>query len=115
MTLLLTFQMMNYSLEIVQLPYLEEFYKGVIEFYQRFIQKQLQKLDFKSRLLHILSFLDPANSLGIKQCTFDQIEDILPISFDKSAIKLEHENLWLILLLSILRVMLLSFGSMCTV
>ena len=71
---------------------LNEFYKGVIQFYERFVQKQLQKFNFKSQLLHILSFLDPANTLDIKQCTFDQIEDILPICFDKTAVKLEHRE-----------------------
>ena len=35
------------------------FYDGVITFYQSFIQKQLNKFDFKSRLLHTLSCLDP--------------------------------------------------------
>ena len=71
---------------------LNEFYKGVIQFYQRFIQKQLQKFNFKSQLLQILSFLDPANSQGIKQCTFDQIDDLLPITFDKAVVKLEHRE-----------------------
>lgn len=71
---------------------LNEFYKGVVEFYQRFIQKQLQKFDFKSQLLQTLSFLDPANSQGIKQCTFDQIDDLLPVTFDKAAVKLEHRE-----------------------
>ena len=40
------------------------FYKGAVRFYQRFAQKQLQ--NFKSNLLHILSFLDPPNSRNIK-------------------------------------------------
>ena len=71
---------------------LNEFYKGVIQFYERFVQKQLQKFNFKSQLLPILSFLDPANTLDIKQCTFDQIEDILPICFDQTAVKLEHRE-----------------------
>lgn len=71
---------------------LGDFYDRVILFYQRFIEKQLQKFDFKSKLLHILSFLDPANTVDIKQCTFDQIEDISPITFDKTAVKLEHRE-----------------------
>lgn len=49
------------------------FYKYAVNFYQRFTQKQLQKFDFKSNLLHILSFLDPPNSQNIKQSTFDQV------------------------------------------
>ena len=69
---------------------LNGFYIGVVQFYQRFVQKQLQKFDFKSQLTRILSFLDPTKSQGIKQCTFDQIEDILPIPLDKGTIKLEH-------------------------
>ena len=58
------------------------------------VQKQLQKFDFKSQLLQILSFLDPANSQGIKQCTFGQIDDLLPITFDKdkAVVKLEHRE-----------------------
>ena len=71
---------------------LNEFYEGVVQFYQRFIQKQLQKFDFKSQLLQILSFLDPAYSQGIKQCAFDQIDDLLPITFDKAVVKLEHRE-----------------------
>ena len=71
---------------------MNEFYKGVIQFYQHFIQKQLQKFNFKSQLLQILSFLDPANSQSIKQCTFDQIDDLLPITFDKAVVKLEHHE-----------------------
>ena len=68
---------------------MNEFYKGVVQFYQRFIQKQLQKFDFKSKLLHLLSFLNPVNSQGIKQCTFDHI---LPITLDKAAVKLEYRE-----------------------
>ena len=71
---------------------LNEFYKGVIQFYQHFIQKQLQKFDFKSQLLQILSFLDPANSQDIKQCTVDQIDDLLPITFDEDVVELEHRE-----------------------
>ena len=61
---------------------MNEFYKGVVQFYQCFIQKLLQKFD---KLLHLLSFLNPVNSQGIKLCTFDQIDDILPITLDKSS------------------------------
>ena len=71
---------------------MNEFYEGVIQFYQCFIRKQFKNFDFKSQLLHILSFLDPVKSQGIKQCTFDQLGDILPITFDKAAVKIEHRE-----------------------
>lgn len=71
---------------------MNEFYKGVIQFYQQFLQKQLKKFDFKSKLLHILSFLDPVNSRGIKQNTFHQLDEILPVTLDKVAVKLEHHE-----------------------
>ena len=29
---------------------------------------------------------------GIEQCTFDQIDDLLPITFDKAVVKLEHRE-----------------------
>ena len=67
-------------------------YKGVVQFYLRFVQKQLKKFDFKSQLLHIVSVLDPVNSQGIKQCTFDQLDDILPVTFDKAAVKVEYRE-----------------------
>ena len=40
--------------------------------------------------MHILSFLDPHNSRNIKQSTFDQVEELLPLTFNKVAVKLEH-------------------------
>lgn len=71
---------------------LNEFCKGVVQFYQHFMQKLLQKFDFKSQLLHVLSFLDPVKCKGIKQCTSDQLGDILQITFDKDAVKMEHRE-----------------------
>ena len=68
---------------------MENFYKEVRQFYQLFIQKQLKKFDFKSKLLQILSFLDPVNSQGMKLCTFDHI---LPITFDKAAVNIEYRE-----------------------
>ena len=68
------------------------FYKDTVNFYQRFIQKQLQKFDFKSNLLHILSFLDPPNSQNIKQSTFDQVNELVPLTFNKVAAMLEHRE-----------------------
>ena len=53
---------------------------------------KLQKFDIKSRSTHILLFLDPTEGQGIKQCTFDQIEDIHSIPLDKGTIKLEHRE-----------------------
>ncbi len=71
---------------------LENFYNEVRQFYQLFIQKQLKKFDFKSKLFQILSFLDPVNSQDIKLCTFDQLDEILPITFDKAAVKFEYRE-----------------------
>ena len=65
-------------------------YKGAIPFYLRFVQKQLQTFDSKFNLLHILSFLNPPNSQNIKQNIFDKTEKILPLTFNKVALKLEH-------------------------
>ena len=104
MTPLLTVLMMEYILVLVQLPalfvHLSEsqdelmngFCKQVIQFYQHFLQKQIKKFDFKSKLFHILSLLDPVNSRGVKQYTFDQIDEILPVTFDKLAVKLAHRE-----------------------
>ena len=66
------------------------FCKQVIHFYHHFLQKNLKKFDFKSKLFHILSFLDPVNSRGVKQYTLDQTNEILPVTFDKVAVKLEQ-------------------------
>ena len=71
---------------------LNEFYAGVLEFYQRFVQKQIQKFDFRSQLMHILSFLDPSQVQGIEQHTFDQIEDVLSIPLDREVVALEHRE-----------------------
>ena len=63
------------------------FYDGVVTFYQSFIQKQLNKFDFKSRLLHTLSCLDPYMSQNPKlPSLIDEVEKTLPISFDKSTV-----------------------------
>ena len=71
---------------------LSGFYHGAVSFFQRFVQKQIQKFDFKSDVLHILSFLDPAKSQLAKPGVFDRIRDCLPLSFDKAAVKLEHRE-----------------------
>ena len=42
-----------------------------------------------TKLFHIL---DPSNSRGLKQNTFDQIDEIIPLTFDKVAVKLEHRE-----------------------
>ena len=53
----------------------------------------IKKFDFKSQLLHTLSFLDPGNTQGIKQQhTFDQLGNILPVTFDRAALKIEHRE-----------------------
>ena len=42
--------------------------------------------------MHILSFLDPPNSQNIKQSTFDQVNELVPLTFNKVAAKLEHRE-----------------------
>ena len=69
-----------------------KFYAGVIKFYESFIQKQLKVFDFKSNVICTLSFLDPPLSQKMPLSTFDIIEDRFPISFDKSATKLEYRE-----------------------
>lgn len=70
-----------------------EYYKVVsVQFYLHFVQKQLKNFDFKFQLLHILSFHDLVNTQGIKQCLFDQVNDILPATFDKAAVKIEYSK-----------------------
>lgn len=71
---------------------LNAFYKGVIQFYQRFIQKRLINLTSNPNYYIYLSFLDPIKSQGKKQCTVDQLGDILPVTFDKAAVKVEHHE-----------------------
>ena len=67
-------------------------YEGAVAFFQRFILKQIQKFDFKSDVLHILSFLDPAKCQQIKPGIFDQIHETIPLSFDKVYVKLQYRE-----------------------
>ena len=49
-------------------------------------------LDFKSPVLHALSFLHPLQSQHMPQSEFDVIADTFPVPFDKQATKLEHRE-----------------------
>jgi len=70
-----------------------QFYRGVITFYEAFIKKQLNKFNFKSKVLQVLSFLDPSKCQLLSQSHFALIEDNIPIvNFDKQQTKLEHRE-----------------------
>ena len=68
---------------------IDSFYKNVIAFYVSFIKKLLKVHNFNSPLWHTFSFLDPPQSRKISDCVFDDIEQVMPISFDKTQVKLE--------------------------
>ena len=67
------------------------FYTNVFKFYS-FVRKQLKVFDFKSSVVCTLSFLDPSLSQKMSVSTFDVIANHFPISFDKSAVKLEYRE-----------------------
>ena len=63
-----------------------------IEFYESFVRKQLMVFDFKSNVFSTQSFLDPSLSQKMSTSTFEVLEAHFPISFDKSAVKLEYRE-----------------------
>ena len=68
------------------------FYERVVLFYAKFVTKLLKVFNFKSQALSSLSFLDPARSQHESPSVFDKVEENVPISFDKSAVKLEYRE-----------------------
>lgn len=68
------------------------FFQSLVEFYERFVTKQLKLFDFKSQHLYALTFLDPAKTLRMPTSVFDVIEENFPIDFNKAIIKLEHRE-----------------------
>jgi hypothetical protein len=68
------------------------FYTGVKRFYQAFVTKLLDKFDFKSDMLRLLKFLDPTQCQNIPITAFEKIEEIFPISFDKSVVTQEYRE-----------------------
>ena len=69
-----------------------EFYSGVVTFYETFVKKLLKKFDFKSKMLQMLSFLDPSKCQSIPHSDFDLIHASIPIAFDKNATKIQHRE-----------------------
>ena len=71
---------------------MDAFYNRVKQFYQSFITKLLDKLDFKSDLFKTLKLLDPQHCLDLPLDVFDKIADLLPLSFEKAAVNLEFRE-----------------------
>ena len=67
----------------------KSFYRAIIAFYTAFVKKLLKVHNFGSPLWHIFSFPDPHQSRKMSVSLFDDIERAIPISFDKSQVKLE--------------------------
>lgn len=67
----------------------EAFYRVVISFYTAFVKKLLKVHNFRSPLWSMFSFLDPHQSRQINASLFEDIDKVIPISFDKSQVKLE--------------------------
>ena len=63
-----------------------------MKFYQQFLAKLLKVFDFKSDIFNCLSIIDPAKSQVSHSSIFDKIEENIPISFDKAAVKLQHRE-----------------------
>ena len=68
------------------------FYERVVLFYEKFVTKLLKVFNFKSQALSSLSFLDPARSQHESPSAFDRVEENIPISFEKSTVKLEYRE-----------------------
>ena len=68
---------------------IDSFYGKVVSFYVSFIKKLLKVHNFRSLLWHSFSFLDPPQSQQISDGVFDDIERVMPISFNKEQVKLE--------------------------
>ena len=68
---------------------IQSFYRNVITFYTAFIKKLLKVHNFRSPLWSIFSFLDPRQSRQINGSLLDDIERVIPITFEKSQVKLE--------------------------
>ena len=67
---------------------IQSFYMNVITFYTAFIKKLLKVHNFRSPLWSIFSFLDPRQSRQINGSLLDDIERVIPITFEKSQVKL---------------------------
>lgn len=68
------------------------FYSGVKCFYETFVKKLLEKFDFESDVLKVLKILDPTQCQNIPSKTFNQIDNLFPINFDKSTVALEYRE-----------------------
>ena len=68
------------------------FYEHVVKFYQQFLSKLLKVFNFKLDIFNCLSFIDPAKSQVSHSSISDKIEENIPISFDKAAVKLQHRE-----------------------
>ena len=68
---------------------IQSFYRNAITFYTAFIKKLLKVHNFRSPLWSIFSFLDPRQSRQINGSLLDDIERVIPITFEKSQVKLE--------------------------
>ena len=71
---------------------MKPFCERVVLFYEKFVTKLLKVFNFKSQALSSLSFLDPARSQQESPSVFEKVEENVPISFDKSAVKLEYRE-----------------------
>lgn len=70
----------------------QSFYSSVVHFYEAFVAKLLKAFDFKSEILSSLAFLDPSKSQSIPPATFNQIEERLPLCFDKPKVSVEFRE-----------------------
>ena len=64
----------------------DAFYAGVKQFYQAFVKKLPENVDFKSYLFRTLRLLDPKQCQDVLLDVFDKIGDLIPISFDRAAV-----------------------------
>ena len=67
----------------------QSFYEGVIKFYIAAVKKHLKVFNFKSKVFQALSDLDPCMSQSMPQSTFDSIEQSIPVTLNKTAVKLK--------------------------
>ncbi len=74
------------------------FYPCVRSFYQAFIEKLISKFDFKSQIYQSLMLLDPSECQNLELSTFKTISESFTINFDLNAVKMEFENLQLIVM-----------------